>query len=112
MRLRRVIRFLQLSLVLTYVAGLAFPVPSMAAESFITEFQVPTPRSGPEQIGAGSDGALWFTERSANKIGRVTPAGEFSEYSIPTPYANTRARWRDEPVRYESNVFGGCSRMR
>lgn len=90
MHLRRLLRFLQLSLILTFLAVLGFPARSMAAESFITEFQIPTLKSGPEQIVAGSDGALWFTERSANKIGRVTPAGEVSEYPVPTPNANLR----------------------
>ena len=30
---------------------------------------------GPEEITAGPDGALWFTEAAANKIGRITTAG-------------------------------------
>jgi virginiamycin B lyase len=28
---------------------------------------------------------LWFTEDSGNKIGRITPAGVITEFSIPTP---------------------------
>ena len=33
---------------------------------------------------AGPDGALWFTESSANKIGRATTAGVFIEYPVLT----------------------------
>jgi virginiamycin B lyase len=36
---------------------------------------------------AGPDGALWFTEQAGNKIGRITPAGAITEFSIPTPGA-------------------------
>ena len=32
----------------------------------------------------GSDGNVWFTERSANRIGRITPTGGITEYPIPT----------------------------
>jgi streptogramin lyase len=51
----------------------------------ITEFNVPTPASTPFDITTGSDGNLWFTERGANKIGRITTAGVVTgEFSIPT----------------------------
>jgi virginiamycin B lyase len=30
------------------------------------------------------DGNLWFTERTGNKIGQVTPTGVFTEFPIPT----------------------------
>jgi hypothetical protein len=34
-------------------------------------FAIPTPLSLPQSITAGPDGALWFTESNANKIGRL-----------------------------------------
>jgi streptogramin lyase len=34
----------------------------------------------------GPDGALWFTERLADKIGRLTTAGLFTEFPLP-PFA-------------------------
>lgn len=37
------------------------------------------------QITTGPDGNLWFTESSGNKIGKVTAAGSFTEYAVPTP---------------------------
>ncbi len=39
---------------------------------------------GPNSIARGPDGALWFTMGSGN-IGRMTGAGVFAEYSVPTP---------------------------
>jgi streptogramin lyase len=45
---------------------------------------VPTAGSGPSGITAGPDGALWFTEASANKIGRITTGGSITEVPIPT----------------------------
>jgi virginiamycin B lyase len=40
--------------------------------------------SDPSGIIAGPDGAMWFTEENGNKIGRITTAGDLSEYPIPT----------------------------
>src|SRR5215831_17112674 len=53
-----------------------------AAQSF-TEFAVPSADSGPIGIVTGPDSNLWFTERTANKIGRLTPAGVFTEFPLP-----------------------------
>ena len=58
----------------------------------ITEFPLasgstcPGPRQscGLDDITAGPDGALWFVEGYANKIGRITTAGAISEFPIPT----------------------------
>jgi virginiamycin B lyase len=53
-----------------------------AATQTITEFPIPTAAAS---IVGGPDGALWFTELSGNKIGRITTAGAISEFLIPTP---------------------------
>lgn len=51
----------------------------------VTEFHIPTGGSNPQGITAGPDGALWFTEKTGNKIGRITTAGTFTnEFVIPT----------------------------
>jgi virginiamycin B lyase len=50
----------------------------------ISEFTTPTANSGPFGIGAGPDGALWFTENNANKIGRISTTGSISEFPVPT----------------------------
>jgi virginiamycin B lyase len=34
---------------------------------------------------AGPDGALWSTESTRNKIGRITTAGTITEFLLPTP---------------------------
>ena len=39
--------------------------------------------SSPWRLAAGPDGNLWFTEIRANKVGRMTPAGEVTEFNIP-----------------------------
>src|SRR5258708_38641327 len=58
----------------------------------ITEFPVP-PNSVPEEITAGPDGNLWFTETqvgsngtpTGSQIGRITPDGTVTEFPIPLP---------------------------
>ena len=56
-----------------------------AASYATAEFAIPTLNTGDNKITIGPDGNLWFTERSANKIGRITPSGVFTEFTIPTP---------------------------
>jgi virginiamycin B lyase len=50
----------------------------------LTEYTIPTAKSGPSGIVAGPDGAMWFVEHVGNKVGRLTVSGNFIEYSIPT----------------------------
>jgi streptogramin lyase len=52
----------------------------------VNEFTVPS-NSSPFAIALGPDGNLWFTENGTinpGKIGRVTPSGTFTEFTIPT----------------------------
>jgi virginiamycin B lyase len=51
----------------------------------LRRFVIPTAKAGAEMITAGPDGALWFTESEAAKIGRIDDAGRITEYPIPTP---------------------------
>jgi len=48
-------------------------------------YPLPTVNGGASGIVSGSDGALWFGESNANKIGRITTAGVVTEFSLP-PY--------------------------
>jgi streptogramin lyase len=69
------------------VAALALPVSALApaaqAAPTIREIPVPTPSSAPSDITVGPDGAVWFTERDADKIGRVKPNGQITEFQLP-----------------------------
>ena len=49
------------------------------------DFATPTTSSGPEGIAAGPEGNLWFTERSASKIGVINPVTHAtSDFATPT----------------------------
>ncbi|HLJ94600.1 MAG TPA: hypothetical protein VKU02_15545 [Gemmataceae bacterium] len=54
--------------------------------TILGETFIPTTNSQPVGITTGPDGNVWFTEfaATANKIGRITPAGAITEYSVPT----------------------------
>src|SRR2546422_5135192 len=72
-------------LFVAFLASLLLGLLSPAvASATIEEFEVPTSASDPVGITAGPDGALWFAERTGNKIGRVTTSGSFSEFAVPT----------------------------
>lgn len=49
----------------------------------VDEYPIPTPGSSPYGIALGADGNVWFTEETAHKIGRMSPTGEFREWSLP-----------------------------
>jgi virginiamycin B lyase len=61
----------------------------IAPNGFITQYPLPPsslPRgNAPFGITTGPDGALWFTELAANKIGRLTVGGLLTEYPLSTP---------------------------
>jgi streptogramin lyase len=65
-------------------AGVVLGWPAGAGAQTITEFPIPTVGGSPISITTGRDGALWFTERIGNKIGRITTAGVITEFPIPT----------------------------
>ena len=54
------------------------------------EQAIPTAAAGAQGITYGPDGAFWFVEYLANKIGRLVPGEAITEYSIP--YASSGPR--------------------
>jgi virginiamycin B lyase len=63
--------------------GALFAIARAAHAVQITEFPVPTAGADPLGITAGPDGALWFTEPSTGRIGRITTAGVVTEFPLP-----------------------------
>ncbi len=59
-------------------------LPSAADAVGVQTFAIPSPDAGATDIAAGPDGNLWFTERRTYKIGRITPAGQISEFGAPS----------------------------
>ena len=73
------------SLFLVAALRVVVATAAQAAAVSITEFVVPTAGSLPVGVATGTDGNIWFTESGGiGKIGRVTTAGTFAEYAIPT----------------------------
>jgi virginiamycin B lyase len=69
------------------IVALSIALMLPLSASAMKEFPLPTPASQPFGIAGGPDGALWFTEQNANKIGRITTAGAITEFPIPTQFA-------------------------
>jgi len=75
---------LLLRALLGVVAACGCGFPDRAGAQTVSEFTIPTAVSGPAEITAGPDGALWFTEANGNNIGRITTTGTFTEFTVPT----------------------------
>ncbi|MCW2986225.1 MAG: vgb3, partial [Conexibacter sp.] len=78
---------LRITATVVATALLALAPAAWAEDGPLTEFALPTGASNPTAITVGPDGALWFTEASSNKIGRITTAGAISEFPLPTANA-------------------------
>jgi virginiamycin B lyase len=48
----------------------------------ITEYGILTGNSGALDIARGPDGAQWFVEEAAHKIGRISASGAITEYAV------------------------------
>jgi streptogramin lyase len=67
--------------ILAVVVGLALTPTTASAANAITEFNAGLQAQAlPNQITAGPDGNLWFTE-GAGAISRITPSGTITEFS-------------------------------
>lgn len=74
--------FLLLSVLLIFGNHFVF---AESEKAIIEEWRIPTPNSSPHDVIVASDGTIWFTEISANKIGSFDPdTRTFREWVIPT----------------------------
>lgn len=77
---------------LSFAAGLALSAASGVVQDAlaqsITEFPVPSANSQPFGIAKGADNALWFTETTDDRIGRITTDGAITQFGVPTAAAN------------------------
>ena len=65
----------------------------------ITEFDLPAPKSDPLESRWGPDGHLGFTKELANKIGRMTPEGVFTESGMARRLLQFRCSLLGRPRR-------------
>ncbi len=75
----------------------------------ILEWDVPTAKARPHDPAVGRDGALWFTEQLANKLGRLDPAtGAIREFPLKTPNSGPHGLVadRDGNIWYTGNYAG------
>jgi virginiamycin B lyase len=63
----------------------------------IKMWPVPTPGSRPHDPLAASDGSIWWTGQTANKLGRLDPdTGQIKEYSLKTPRTGPHGLMEDK----------------
>lgn len=58
-------------------------IDRMTLSGEVTQFELPGPGGFPTRLALGSDGNVWFTEPSEDKVGRITPAGAIQMFSLP-----------------------------
>ena len=71
---------------LSMVVALGVPsVTASASTMKAVEYPVPVSSGSILVLTAGSDGAVWFTEKQAATIGRITTSGTVHLYPLPSP---------------------------
>jgi virginiamycin B lyase len=86
--------------VLTVVLSGAAP-PASAGTTVIP---VPTSSAGLGRIVTAPDGTMWFTEEDANKVGKVTPGGQVTEFTFPAEFPGT-TRLKDLDVAPDGTIW-------
>lgn len=66
----------------TVIGSGPLPTPTPIVPSVTNEFTVPTANSSPFGITEGRDGFLYFTEKTAGKIGQTSTGGTIKEFGI------------------------------
>ena len=84
---------------LWYTASEVNKLGRIERDGTVTEFPVPTADALPLGMTLGPDNALWFTERSAGKIGRFDLRTQARAFTIGAAYVDWRAPART-PTRY------------
>jgi len=105
------------------VAGLVMLVVAIAYAAPIgalKQFRVPTRNSSPLDITQGSDGNFWFTEGNVlppqpfgdHNVGRVTPAGDVTEFAVCTFCFPNRIVQGPNGILYFTKSDPGLGRIR
>ena len=66
------------------IACIALALAASTQAQTVTEFATPTAVSNPFGVAPGPDGNVWFTETTPGIVGRITPAGAVTEFTLPT----------------------------
>ena len=94
------------SLKLAALLSLLLAAPAAAVPT-VTEFPLPTASAVPADIVLGPDGKLWFAEKDADKIGRVTPGNPpvIDEFALPTGFTDPF----NITVGPDNQIWSSCS---
>ncbi|RYB93746.1 hypothetical protein EUA93_04865 [Nocardioides oleivorans] len=65
------------------VSPLLVVVGTTPAHAAVNVFPVPTSAANLGRITTAPDGSMWFLERGANKVGRITTSGAIQEFPLP-----------------------------
>ncbi|SEC21337.1 virginiamycin B lyase [Nocardioides exalbidus] len=65
------------------VSPLLVVVGTTPAHAAVNVFPVPTSNANLGRITTAPDGSMWFLERGANKVGRITTSGAIQEFALP-----------------------------
>lgn len=65
------------------VSPLLVVTSTTPAHAAVNVFPVPTSNANLGRITTAPDGSMWFLERGANKVGRISTSGAIQEFALP-----------------------------
>src|ERR1700691_1468144 len=73
------------------LAGLALAQSGLQTDGKVTEFEMPTPNTGPTTISIAPDDTLWIAAQAGNRIVHMTQDGKvLKEFVLPNPNSSPR----------------------
>jgi len=89
------------------------PIARVTKDGVLSKFYPPT-KGKPQRLELDANGAVWFTKRQGNKIGRFDPKTEtFKEFPLPGPEASPYAIGidRNQMIWYSSHEQDTLNRL-
>lgn len=90
---------------LTWTTQPAAPVAERTSAGVVRRFPVTTSAAGLGRIRTAPDGTMWFTMRDKNKVGRITPQGRITEYTLPDTTTGTNEGTYDLAIAPNGTIW-------
>lgn len=85
---------------------------NLSKKNVLIHYPLPNPVTVPMRLTLASDHNIWFTELNYSKVGKITPDGVVTEYTLPSPhFASAIAAGPSGTVWFTENANGFIGKL-